>query len=113
MVTNFAGDLLKNENKLAEMGEIMDDHMKLVPTIAATGPYLLPNHSTVEFDAKQFHGILFGGDQLIVARMRDFACYRGDCSQRLQGILPVVEDWHMTDKVFEGESITFTVCVYQ
>ncbi len=104
MVTNFAidmpvpiGVLLKNENKLAEMGKILDDYMKLVPTIAATGNYLLPNHSTVEFDATQFHGIPFGDHQLTVARMRGTQILRATeetAVKRLQGILPVVEDWH-------------------
>ncbi len=79
------------------MGEIMDEYTKLVPTKIDTGHYLLPTHSTVEFDATQFHSILFGGDQLTVARMRGTQILRATeetAVKRLQGILPVVEDWH-------------------
>ncbi len=56
-----------------------------------TGHYLLPTHSTVEFDATH---ILFGGDQLTVARMRGTHATEETAVKRLQGNLPVVEDWH-------------------
>lgn len=75
----------------------MDDYMNLVPTLIATGHYIPRNNSALEFDATQFHSILFGGDQLTVARMRGTQVLRTTeetAVKRLQGLLPVVEDWH-------------------
>ena len=43
--------------------------MSLVPTVSADGQLLLPNGSIEDFDDSQFHSILFGGDQLTVARI--------------------------------------------
>ena len=52
-------------------------------------------------DEVVFHQILFGGDQLTVARARGSAAIRSDhvtsiCTRkdRLEGLVPVVEDWH-------------------
>ena len=69
--------------------------MKLVPTMAVVGHYMLRNN-VLEFDATQFFKILFGGDQLTVARMRGTQALRSTeetAMLRLDGILPVVEDW--------------------
>ena len=52
-------------------------------------------------DEEIYHQILLGGDQLTVARARGSVAVRADhiahvCSRRdrLEGLLPVVEDWH-------------------
>jgi len=51
----------------------------------------------VEVDDELFHKIFLGGDQFTVARARGSIAVRLDHqSQRdhLEGLLPVVEDWH-------------------
>ena len=45
----------------------------------------------------KFHYILLGGDQLTVERARGSKRVRSNSSRgrdRLEGLLPVVEDWH-------------------
>ena len=64
------GVLLHNENKLDEMGKILEHYMTLVPSTTAVGHYSLPSGDDMEFDDTRFHQILFGGDQLTVARIR-------------------------------------------
>ena len=51
--------------------------------------------SQIEHDT--FHKILFGGDQLTVARARGSQRIRINSEtgvDRLQGLVPVAEDWH-------------------
>lgn len=89
--------LLLNENKLDEMAQIIDHHMKLVPTKVAAGEYILPNRSTLEYDDTRFFKILFGGDYLTAVRMRGAQSLRATevkAVDRLDGVIPVVEDWH-------------------
>ena len=89
--------LLYNENKLDEMGKILEHYMSLVPTLESMQQILLPNGSEIEIDNTQFHPILFGGDQLTVARIRGTKVLRDTHdtpSERFEGIVPVVEDWH-------------------
>ena len=77
------------------MSQILAHYMKLVPTCAVEGHHTLPNGSVIDFDDTRFHSILFGGDQLTVARIRatqalcDMQEKRID---RLEGVDPVVED---------------------
>lgn len=55
--------LLHNENKVDEMGKILEKLMTLVPTLSAEGELTLPNGSRIEFDDTTFSKILLGGDQ--------------------------------------------------
>ena len=64
------GVLLCNENKLDEMSTILGHYMGLVPTYEAELHLHLPIGGDVTLDDSRFHKILFGGDQLTVARMR-------------------------------------------
>ena len=55
----------------------------------------------IEMDEEVYHQILLGEDQLTVAYARGSVAVRADhithvCSRRdrLEGLLPVVEDWH-------------------
>lgn len=64
------GVLLHDENKLDEMGKILDHCMKLVPTLKAVQYVSQSSGSVIDVDNTQFFRILFGGDQLTVARMR-------------------------------------------
>ncbi len=89
--------LLFNENKLDEMSHILEAYMDLVPTHPAEGKHVLPNGSSLAFDNTRFHKILLGGDQLTVARVRGTQALRVSeekAVDRLEGVIPVVEDWH-------------------
>lgn len=71
--------------------------MTLVPTLPAEGLLKLPNGTSINYDDTKFHPILFGGDQLTVARMRGTQALRDTQDKRvdrLDGVIPVVEDWH-------------------
>ena len=91
------GVQLHNENKLDEMGKILEHFMTLVPTLPADGHKVLPNGSILEFDNTQFSQVLIGGDQLTAARIRGTQANRVTQDMpidRLQGLLAVTEDWH-------------------
>ena len=63
---------------------------------------VLPNGREIEVDNTQFHSILFGGDQITVARNHGVQTHRDTQDKpadRFEGILPVVEDWHTWMKV--------------
>ena len=91
------GVLLHDENKLDEMGKILDHYMTLVPTLKSAQRIGLPNGTVIDIDNTQFFSVLFGGDQLTVARIRGVQALRDthdspvDCCA---GVIPVVEDWH-------------------
>lgn len=89
--------LLHNENKLDDMGKILAHCMKLVPTLEAEGHLQLPYSSILDFDDTCFFSVLFGGDQLTVARIRGTQALRDTQDRRVdpfEGLLPVVEDWY-------------------
>lgn len=92
------GVLQRNENKVDEMCEIMDEIHKYVPSRHVTALFpLFHEEDDVEYDDEVFHKILLGGDQVTVARARSSIAARLDhptLRERLQGLLPVVEDWH-------------------
>ncbi len=62
--------LLYNETKLDEMAHILDHYMTLVPTVKMNGHLQLSNADLLQIDDTTFFSILFGGDQLTVARVR-------------------------------------------
>ena len=79
------------------MTQIVAHYMKLVPTFAADGHHILPNGSIIDFDNTRFYSILFGGDQLTVARIRGTQTLRDTQEKRidrLEGVDLVCEDWH-------------------
>lgn len=89
--------LLLNENKLEDMSKTLEHYMKLVPSFSAEGKYTLSNGEVISFDDTRFWEVLFGGDQLTVARTRGTQALRDTeetALNRLQGIVPIVEDWH-------------------
>jgi len=96
------GVLQRNENKLDEMCDIMGKLHDYVPARDVKQWYdLFQDGHAIEIDEEMFHQILFGGDQLTVARARGSVAIRSDhhsniCSSRdrLEGLLPVCEDWH-------------------
>ena len=92
------GVLPKDENKFEDMVCILEHFHAYVPTIRKERRY--PITSTSEeavVNEDRFHQVLLGGDQLTVARVR--SCQRGrgnsdSAVKRLNGVLPVAEDWH-------------------
>ena len=79
------------------MAKILTHYMKLVPTVEEEGHRQLPNGSVLDFDDTRFFSILFGGDQLTVARIRGTQIHWDTHDKRVdrfEGVVPVVEDWH-------------------
>ena len=82
---------LHNENKLDEMSIILQNIMKLVPSLPSESEVELPDGGKVKYDSTKFFKILLGG------RVRGTQClFRGidKAMERLQGVIPVQEDWH-------------------
>ena len=91
------GVLLHDENKLDEMTHVLDHYMQLVPKLEANGFLLLANGEKIEFDDTKFNAKLLGGDQLTVVRVRSTQALRDtldSATQRYEGLIPVIEDWH-------------------
>ena len=95
------GVFLKDENKLDEMVDILDDLHKNVPTVRTTQDVKVTSTGettqTKTIHTDHFNHILLGGDQLTVARIR--GCHRMHTNTHngrdgCEGLLPVVEDWH-------------------
>ena len=49
---------------------LLTRYMELVLTLASEGHFTLPDKSIITFDDTRFWQVLFGGDQLMVARIR-------------------------------------------
>ena len=91
-VAGATGCLTKNENKTEEMIEIMETLHKYVPRS--------------ENGLKE---VFLGGDQLTCERVRSakMACLQApDAVQRLEGLLPKVEDWHALQAFYQVIWIT-------
>ena len=91
-VAGATGCLTKNENKTEEMIEIMETLHKYVPRS--------------ENGLKE---VFLGGDQLTCEGVRSakMACLQApDAVQRLEGLLPKVEDWHALQAFYQVIWIT-------
>ena len=80
------GVILKNENKLDEMIDILSGIHHYVPSAGGDSA-----------DGGVFHQVLLGGDQLTTKRGRAAIRLRDNSTSdrdRLQGFIPVTEDWH-------------------
>ena len=93
--------LLKNENVLDDMVDILNALHKYVPKKTSIQSVDICEESgatrTMDLQIHHFHHILLGGDQLTVARVRGSQgivsnSYNG--SERIEGFIPVIEDWH-------------------
>ena len=87
------GILLKNENE--DMIDNMKHHQQYTPTVEKSSTYI--HDENVTMTKHFFHRILFGGDQITCARARGSQRHRVNSDtelERLQGLLPVNEDWH-------------------
>ena len=89
---------MKNENKLDEMVAIMETLQHYIPRIRQSTHLNVPGSDEQETVHNDFFcSILFGGDQLTVARAIGAQRIRAnseDGTARLEGLIPVVEDWH-------------------
>lgn len=106
-----------NENKLDEMCCIMESLQQYVPQKSGRSSLTLPNGETMTVDRTQFSPVLFGGDQLTVARARGARNLRlnhDDAIDRFEGIIPVVEDWHARVHLLEVSEMNFgRACPYK
>ena len=83
---------MKNENKL---DDILDDLQKYAPSTSNTRDVPVPYTNEVRsLKEIAFHRLLFGGDQLTTKRARVGIRVRTNSADRLEGLLPVEEDWH-------------------
>ena len=101
------GVVFKNENKLDEMVDIMDHLNQYVPTEVT--------HTTApkRMQIDTMHKVLVGGDQLTVARMKGAKSMREDSQHdagRLDGFIPVVEDWHTKVCLLEVRLFMHLLC---
>ena len=88
---------LRNENKTDEMAEIMEHLQQYVPSKRTTESFVMPGSEEISLQIDHFGHILFGGDQLTVARARGAQRIMSNSHNgfdRLEGLVPVVEDWH-------------------
>lgn len=95
------GVLLKNENVLTEMVDILDALHKYVPGCTSTQSIDFDTHGgsirSVDVQVQFFTHILIGGDQLTASRIRSAQRVLRNSesrNERLEGFIPVIEDWH-------------------
>ena len=87
---------LKNETKYEDMIDIMLNLHKYVPSKSVSKAVQV-EESEHTIEEKQLYPLLFGGDQLSVARYRGRKTIRRSSTnsvERLEGLWPIVEDWH-------------------
>lgn len=80
------------------MVDILTTLQQYVPMKACTATVEVPGtEDSVEVKAESMHKILLGGDQLTVERIRGARRIRSNSQHpagRLEGFIPVAEDWH-------------------
>ena len=89
---------MKNENKYSEMIDVMSSLHKYVPVLK-TDSWESSLDSSLEPTKETLHPLLFGGDQLTAVRARgcqELRINSDTATGRLQGLIPVAEDWHTT-----------------
>ena len=107
------GVYLNNENKLNEMAIILQSLMSMVPTLHNEECVPLSDGNTVTVDKTSFHKVLLGGDQLTAARVRGTKSLKQietRAVDRLQGLIPVVEDWHARMAFVTVSNFLFIYC---
>ena len=108
--------LFRNEIKHEDMVGIMTHLHSYVPTDTTVDECIDPTtNEAVPLYLDKFHHILFGGDQLTVERATGSKKERNNEDRgidRLEGLVPVVEDWHakvVVLKVVVYMCITFCI----
>ena len=110
------GVLLYNENKGDEMIQIVSHLHQYVPAVEHTVDVFIPSRTeSVSQQLVRFHRVLLGGDQLTVARTRgsqDAMANSSTAIKRLEGVIPVVEDWHARVVLAEVCVVTNLIICY-
>ena len=96
------GVLLKNENILTDMVDILDALHKYVPGSinSQTIDVDIPGGrgiKSVDVQVHHFTHILISGDQLTAARIRSSQRVLSNSESKdegLEGLIPVIDDWH-------------------
>ncbi len=91
------GVVLKNENKIDEMAEVMTHLHQYVPTTTTSEERTISTGEITMEEKARVHPILLGGDQLTAARARGAKKSKHNAqtpSKRLVGLVPACEDWH-------------------
>lgn len=92
---------------------IMDALHKYVPTVHTEDTMSHPTSGDeIKLDMYSFHHILIGGDQLTAARVRGAKKIRANSDNalgRLEGLVPVCEDWH-AKQCFMGVRVIYYFC---
>lgn len=90
--------ILKSENKTDEMCEIMENIHQYVLHLQASHDFVNPmTEDVIKVKGDHFSHVLFGGDQLTVARARGCQRVRMNSDNglsRFEGLIPILEDWH-------------------
>ena len=97
------------------MVEIMLYMHKYVPTISKTIHLEVEGETDTQARADYFHTVLFGGDQLTVARARCAQNIRENSlygTEQLLGLLPVCEDWHARVVLQSVSRLMYNVVFY-
>ena len=79
------------------MCQIMDSLHQYVLSISKDITVDLPDGHSINYKDVDMWETLFGGDQLTAARIRGAISIRANhptTLQRLEGLIPTVEDWH-------------------
>ena len=99
------GIVLHNENKGEEMVKIVSHMQQYVPALNCSDVTYIPSSmQTVATPEVVFHKKLFGGDQFTAARVRGAQTAKSNgktALNRLDGVIPVVEDWHTEVLLYE------------
>lgn len=86
-----------------------------VPTVEFTEELSVPSlQQTVQVPRASFHPIIIGGDQLTAARGRaaQKAKLHADSPvKRLEGLVPVAEDWHTKVILLEVSVVLCVMCI--
>lgn len=105
------GILPKNENTSSEMVDILSHLHRYVPMVEYTEDAVVPSTDiTVPVSKASVHPILIGGDQLTAARARSALKAKANedkPSLRLEGLIPVAEDWHTKVILLEVSLLPF------
>jgi len=74
----------------------MEELQKYVPTHTCHIKHSLPNGDFYTVEEQAIHPILSGGDQLTCCRCgaQSLRCNHESTLDRLEGLVPVTEDWH-------------------
>ena len=105
------GYSVKSETSYETMLDIMEYLHQYVPAMEIVGTFINSTDGhTKQCKAEKVRCILLGGDQLTVSRAKGCQRIRSDSitpRERLEGLQPVIEDWHAKGVFLElGTMIT-------